>query len=552
MKRHTIPLVLILTFSVIGMKALFHPDLFTAHDIWHQVARLYHYQSAAFGGQFPPYWISNLSNGFGYPLFFFSYHLPWILGLPLLFVGLGIPTTIKTLFVLSYLLSGIFMYSLAFSIFKSRMAGLLAGILYLWAPYRFLTILVGAAMGTSFVFVFLPILVWGMYISASDNKRVLGIILTAIGTGGIILSHLMTAFAVVPVAILFSVWVATQRSKDPRQFFKTITIGVILGLGISAFYLFPTVYYSRETQVSTGGFAQNYQHNFVNLNQLIYSKWGYGLFKESAKEGATSYQVGIAQWLSAIVLLSLILKKKLAPRLGSLGIFLLAGFVLSIFMMLDASRPIWSLANRFITLDFPTMFLLPATFLGSLFSGIIFIIVEQRFRLPLFLLLIFVALYTNRNHLRVNMYIDIPVSLVVSSETTTTSFHEYLPKDADIKFFSEENILVAFPSPSSHLPLPTSNFYQDANKLSFSVLAPQDMEISIRQFWFPGLALYLDSKKTEFTEDERGRTKFAIPGGWHNILVKFEDTSIIKLGKLTTLVSILILIALGKTYAKKT
>ncbi|MBI4033251.1 MAG: hypothetical protein HY377_01945, partial [Candidatus Blackburnbacteria bacterium] len=60
MKRHTIPLVLILTFSVIGMKALFHPDLFTAHDIWHQVARLYHYQSAAFGGQFPPYWISNL------------------------------------------------------------------------------------------------------------------------------------------------------------------------------------------------------------------------------------------------------------------------------------------------------------------------------------------------------------------------------------------------------------------------------------------------------------------------------------------------------------
>lgn len=550
MGKHIAPLLIILVFSFVGMKALFHPDLFTAHDIWHQVARLYHYQNAVFGGQFPPYWISNLSNGFGYPLFFFSYHFPWLLGLPLLSAGAGIPETIKILFVLSYLLSGIFMYALAFNIFKSRLVGLLTGVLYLWAPYRFLTILVGAAMGTSFAFVFLPILLLGISTSISKDKRALGIILTAIGVAGIILSHLMTAVAVIPIVFLFSVWAATQRSKDPGQFSKNITFGIVLGLTLSAFYLFPAVYYSRETQVSIGGFAQNYQHNFVNLSQLIYSKWGYGLFHESAKEGANSYQVGIAQWLSVVSLsLFLITKNREVPRpLKSLGLFLLASFTLSILAMLDVSLPVWSFINKFITLDYPTMFLLPAVFIGSLLSGLVLMVVNKKFRPPLLLVLAFVAFYTNRNHLRVNMYIDLPVSLVVSSEITTTSFHEYLPKDADIKFFSEENDSVVFPK-----TLSTSNFYQDANKLSFSVLAPQDMDISIRQFWFPGLALYLDSKKTEFAKDERGRIKFAIPSGWHNILVKFEETSIIRIGKLTTLISILILIVLGRSiHAKKT
>src|SRR5438270_619418 len=94
-KSHWFYLILIMLFSIMGMKALFHPGLFTAHDIWHQVARLYYYNLAVSDGQFPPYWISTLANNYGYPLFFFSYHLPWLLALPLLNLGIDIPTVLK-------------------------------------------------------------------------------------------------------------------------------------------------------------------------------------------------------------------------------------------------------------------------------------------------------------------------------------------------------------------------------------------------------------------------------------------------------------------------
>lgn len=98
LKKYWIDLLIILTFALIGMKALFHPGLFTAHDIWHQVARIYYYFQAVSDGQIPPYWISTLASGLGYPLFFFSYHLPWIISLPFLKVGFDIPSSLKILF----------------------------------------------------------------------------------------------------------------------------------------------------------------------------------------------------------------------------------------------------------------------------------------------------------------------------------------------------------------------------------------------------------------------------------------------------------------------
>ncbi len=106
-------LIIVAAFSILGMKALIHPGLFTAHDIWHQVVRLYYYYQGISDGQIPPVWIGQLANSFGYPLFLFSYHLPWIIGIPFLEIGFDIPNTLKILFFLSFLTSGFSMYFFA-------------------------------------------------------------------------------------------------------------------------------------------------------------------------------------------------------------------------------------------------------------------------------------------------------------------------------------------------------------------------------------------------------------------------------------------------------
>lgn len=557
-RTHFLPLLCISILGITGVKALFHPGLFTAHDIWHQVARLYHYQQAVADGQFPPYWIGTLAHGLGYPLFFFSYHLPWIMALPMLSAGASIPEVIKALFILSYVSSGIAMYIFSIQLFKNRLAATLSAILYLWAPYHFSTILVSAAMGTAFVFTFLPLLFLGILKSARDKNPVAGVIITALSVTAVILSHLMSLVAILPVALVFTFWLVAKN----RQRFLVPVAGVVLGIALSAFYLIPAVYYSRLTQVSTGPFKTIYQKNFVNFSQLVYSRWGYGI-SDSAKDAFMSFQVGIAQWLSvtaaALILFVLVADKKMKvvhlikqrfldslPRnIQILVALLVAAFWLSILAMLDLSRPAWDLASKLITLDYPTMFMLPAVFAGSLAAGAVLLHVKKHLQLAAAAAIVAVALYTNRNHLRVNMYTDYPTWLYVASETTTNSFHEYLPKSADLGLFSGRQMPTILPE-----SLQPSSIKQTSNQLSFLVASSAPGEVEVKHFSFPGINLYLDGAKREYSTTNKGTIKFSLPSGQHHVAIRFEQTALIMASKLISAVGIVCLLA-TTAYAKK-
>lgn len=551
MSKHLPFLSITILYAFVGMKALFHPGLFTAHDIWHQVARFYHFKEALLDGQFPPYWIDTLANGFGYPLFFFSYHLPWILGAPFLFLGFDIPTIIKLLFFISFISSGIFMYFWGNELFRNRLAALVSSLLYMWAPYHFSTLLVSAAIGQAFVFSFLPLLFWGMY-KIANRHNVSGTILVAFGTSGIILSHLMTTISLIPLIGVFTFWLIKTFPRN-NLLVKRLLLAFVLGISLSAFYLLPAIFYSRETQVTTGAFNALYQKQFVDLGQLIYSKWGYGI-AERARDGAISYQVGIAQWLSVFVsILALItikrfhLIEKTSHGTKTLGIALITMFIFPVFMMIDASRPIWDFVSNFITLDYPTMFLLPAVFTGSLLGGYLLTITNLRLKGTIFITLILITLYTNRNHLNVNQYTNIPVSLYVASETTTNSYHEYLPKSADIKLFNE-------PHPSAVISdVPISEISRNTRGTSFSMTLDKMENITLNHFSFPGINLYINGEKKAFDLDGRGRIMFLLPSGKYHIRVLFEETPLIKIAKLITIGTLVYLILLSiKGYVKKT
>ncbi|KKS45471.1 MAG: hypothetical protein UV09_C0037G0003 [Candidatus Gottesmanbacteria bacterium GW2011_GWA2_42_18] len=72
-------LLFILVASAFTLKDLYKPGFYTSHDGPHQIVRFYYYDQLLREGQFPPRWVGGLNYGFGYPLFIFSYHLPWVL-----------------------------------------------------------------------------------------------------------------------------------------------------------------------------------------------------------------------------------------------------------------------------------------------------------------------------------------------------------------------------------------------------------------------------------------------------------------------------------------
>jgi hypothetical protein len=530
-KKNIFFLLIILIFSVLGLSALLHPGLYSAHDIWHHVARLYHYQKAVFEGTFPPYWIGTLAGGLGYPLFIYSYTFPFLLGVAFLALGINLFNVLKLLFFLSYFASGVFMYCLVNSMYKNRMAGALAAILYLWVPYHFVTILVAASISIAFAFTFIPLLLWGIYL-LSQEKTKPGMIFTALGLAGIILSQLQAIIPLLPLLFFFFV-AMLLNSKNRKGFIIGILLSLFLGLGLSAFYLLPAFYYKGFAL----GYGEIYQKGFIDLKQLIYSKWGYGIINNSAKEGAFSFQLGIAQWLIVIGSTVSLFIKRVSKKEKLTTILLLTGFAVSVFMLLDISGPVWALLARYTPVNYPYRYMLTAVFISSFLAGYLYTKLGKKTGIIFAIGIILVTLFTNRNHLKVNMYTDYSLKEYVEAEGTTSTYHEFWPKWADLS-------LLAKPvgSPVDNPEIKIKDFVQKENDLAFTATTPKNQGVTINHLAFPGITLYLDSQKTNYIRTKDGRILADITKGEHKILVRFENTPAIRLGEVISLISLLTLI----------
>ncbi len=537
MVKKILPVAILLLLSWLGLKAIFETSLYSAHDIWHNIARFHHYFAALQNGQFPPYWIANMAYGYGYPLFFFSYPLPWITGSVFLTLGIPLPIAFKLIVFLTFFLSGYFMYLLVQKITSDKIASITAAILYLFAPYHFLTVFISSSIGTLFIFMFLPLFILGLYLIFSGKLKS-GIILTSLASSGLILSHLLTIVFILPVVIFLSIGFILNNPKLNRaKTLKGLIFSGLLALLLCAFYLIPAIFYSKYTAISDiGGFSDLVKNNFVNFNQLAYSKWGTGPITSYAKDGEISFQVGIAQWISIIGLLIIsFLSKKNRP----LNILILSCFALVIFLMLDPSAFLWNLAINFIAVDYPFRGLLSAVFLASLSAGLVLAFIKYKFlKIGLSLALVLIALYTNRHHTKIIMAVDNSYLDFVASEVTTNTFNEYRPKNSDLVFKLEGKII----DDQNLQPLPA---YQNSFETGWNFEATQSSNVSLSQFSFPGQTLYINNLKTSYLPDDYGRINFPVEKGQYDAKVVFEPTSLILFSKLLTALGLISLAILA-------
>ena len=89
-----------------------------------------------------------------------------------------------------------------------------------------------------------------------------------------------------------------------------------------------------------------------------------------AKEGAMSFQIGIAQWLSFFLAL-LIFSYSVIRRKHNFkyAAFFIICFIFSVFLMLPHSKPLWLSIERYVMIDFPWRILALIIFISSYFAG---------------------------------------------------------------------------------------------------------------------------------------------------------------------------------------
>src|SRR5256885_3905260 len=118
-----IPILLLLIMIPASLNLL-KPGYFSMHDDV-QVLRLFEMDKCFKDGQIPCRWVPDMGAGYGHPLFNYHPVLAYYGGEIIHLLGINFVNTSKLLFLLSLILSGIFMYFLTERFF-GKIAGFVA------------------------------------------------------------------------------------------------------------------------------------------------------------------------------------------------------------------------------------------------------------------------------------------------------------------------------------------------------------------------------------------------------------------------------------------
>ena len=285
-------ILILLLASIFICLPLLNKKLDISYDdgIQHIARLMGTYQSLEEKQSFPVI-MSNFCNGFGYSWNLF--YSPFTAYIPLIFklFGASFIACIKLFMFAMVLASGITMYFFTKEVTKNRKIALLAGIFYIFSPYRLTDMYARNALAELTSFAFLPMVFHGLYgILKQKPKREY---LLIAGGALLILTHTVIAMY---VAILCFIYLLTQIKKlKIRKIRVKIILSLISIIVITSFFWAPLLEhkFGAEYEVFKPGRMERTEVLIAFKLDIL------DLFR-TPKENIMTYEIG---WLSIILLL---------------------------------------------------------------------------------------------------------------------------------------------------------------------------------------------------------------------------------------------------------
>lgn len=568
-----VALVVIFLLTIPALLPLFKLGFFPTQDFIH-VARLAQMHEALLDGHFPVRWARDFR--YGEPLYNFYAPLPYYFGASLKIVGDIVqikPSFLdltKLLFGLSFIFSGWAMYLFAKEIL-GKWGGLLASILYIYAPYHSVDVYVRGAMSESIALIFFPLIFLGAY-KLYQKVAVGSFLLLSLSLAGLFYTHNIMTMIFSPFVLLwFGTLVVIKRSL---KLAISYILSFVLGVGLGASFLFPALFEKQFVQaqyLNTGYF--DFRGHFVAIPQWFSEFWGYGASLWGSQDDM-SFQVGLTHWMVLsltmfILLISLILVKfrflktkfklifedlsvQRQVEIYGIALYLLAAFVLSLFMMHNQSAPIWERFSSLLSFtQFPWRFLGVSIFFISVLGGVLMVFLNKRF-LPIFTLLIVIAVIAlNVKFFRPDSYYLDSVDEHYTSKRILIQ-DDKLPKDY-LPIFVKSINRERFESPRFvEKEGIIENYKLKTGQVDFRVKTENGGTIETPLTYFPGWIVLIDGEKTKILEpDNFGLIRFEVSPGEHSVRVKFADSTVRSSSNFITLFSLFVVIFLSLKVIRK-
>ncbi len=386
---------LLLALTIPAWAALLAPGyFFGAHDAHHSVFYLVEFDAAIRDGAWWPRWGTDHAMGYGYPFWVvyapFAYYVAEAFHL----LGLGFTAAVKDTFLLAFLLSAAGMFLLVRRWWGDA-AGLIAGLLYTYAPYHLVNIYVRAALAEFWAMVWFPwiLLAWERLLEKPGDRRRLA--LAALSLAALFISHTVAMLFFTPWLVAYLLYrlllplarrrlaylpwrraAAGERLKsrlvgvppgvhlrgrdagstrrvnpaarrdawrsDPRAVVRaagSLLAAGLLAVGLAAIFLFPLL--AEQRYIGQAVWVRNsYQveTNLIYFHQLFSTSWGFG-YSVAGPDDGMSFQLGLAPLLLAVGGVGYSVRRRGQHR-GLLAFFLLTTVIIAGMMLVPAAA-VW-------------------------------------------------------------------------------------------------------------------------------------------------------------------------------------------------------------------
>lgn len=509
--------ILLLFFVLLVSVPLIVPFLksgyFPTHDGEWAVVRQGAMHRAFIDRHFPVRWAGNLNFGFGYPLFLFTYPLPYYIGEIPTLLHLGLVNSVKVTFVLSVLLSAVAMFFLGRALFGNT-GGFISSVFYLYAPYRFVDLFVRGSIGESLSLGLFPLIFLTM-IKLMREKSLPWVGIFAFLFGALFLTHNVMALLFTPFTLAFAAILLKTSKKEERYLIgKYLALGLLLGVLLSSFFLLPALFEKRYVILSYTPLADVTKH-FVTLRQLLVPSWGFGGF---GKENGFSPQLGIVYLLGFLVALFVLAKLKRSSELFQRCAFILGSCAILILLLFPISLPFWRYVPLFSHVDFPWRALGPAIFFLSLFVGLLGM---RRLTSYVGMVLAVLVVLFNMQYAKPKSYFLRSDDYYLTNEATTTSSDELMPMW--VKEKPKERFLTKTEVTSGKAVI--RNLSYNSVRTSFVATVEEEAAVTINTVYFPGWSVVVDDKEVPIDYgNKKGLITFLVPKGTHSITASFSET----------------------------
>lgn len=355
-------LIIILLVTILVLSKLFINIRYGGHDtIFHVTNIIKLSESISFNNIFGVDLITYEFNKFGYGIWLFYPRLPHLLVAYTHLIVKDIYLSMKIIYFITTLLSGIVMYYLSKKIFHDKKIALLSSLIYLTVPYHICEIYIRDAVAENFMFMVLPMIFLGLYY-LKDNDYFKFYIFFILGYIIGINSHLGSMFFYTLFIGLFILYYRKEFFQKDRL--KALIISTFIVTGVCLSFLGPLLEHKifGSYRVFTEAFStleevQTFSLDFKNLylQEPLYNKV------------APYFNISTLV-LFGLSLFSFLFNKKdnfkKEKKIFLLLIILLINFI--------CSKVIWEyLPSLFISIQFPWRLLIFMILFVALFSPLI-------------------------------------------------------------------------------------------------------------------------------------------------------------------------------------